>query len=132
MLRYLAACNMAWCAAAQPDPHPLPSTPPVFPRQLLLNMSCLWTFGRYLEASRLPRPALSMAAIFVLGGWLGSLASANLDAYYVTCGASAGVCALLGGCLRGCLRAWAGISARVGGWARSAGVDGWVACECHL
>lgn len=65
--------------------------------QLLLNMSCVWTFGRYLEASRLPRPALSMAAIFLLGGWLGSLASANLDAYYVTCGASAGVCALLGG-----------------------------------
>ena len=59
-------------------------------------MACLWTFGRYLEASRLPRPALSGAAIFVAGGWLGALASANLDAYYVTCGASAGVCALLG------------------------------------
>lgn len=59
-------------------------------------MSCLWTFGRHLEGALRPWPAPSMAALFLLGGWVGALASANLNSLYVTCGASAGVCALLG------------------------------------
>ena len=69
--------------------------------QLLLNMSCLWPLGRYLEGAALPLPPLSLAAIFLGGAWVGALASANLNAYYVTCGASAGVCALLGERWRG-------------------------------
>lgn len=64
--------------------------------QLLLNTSCLWTFGRYLEATMLPHPAPAIAATYLLGAWAGALASANLNLYYITCGASSGVCALLG------------------------------------
>lgn len=78
-------------------------------------MSCLWTFGRYLEASALPHPALSAAAIFLAGAWVGALASANLNAYYVTCGASAGVCALLG-------ELGLGWECRGGPWGIAAGV----------
>lgn len=60
-------------------------------------MSVLWTLGRHLEGALAQRlPALSLAAIFLIGSWVGALASANLNAHYVTCGASAGVCALLG------------------------------------
>ena len=62
----------------------------------MLNLSCLWTFGRYLEAAALPAPAASIAALLLGGGWLGAAASANLNSYYVSCGASAGVAALLG------------------------------------
>lgn len=77
-------------------PHASLTLLPCATPQLLLNMSCLWTFGRYLEGA-LPRfPGLSMAAIFLLGSWTGALASANLNCCYVSCGASAGVCALLG------------------------------------
>lgn len=59
-------------------------------------MSCVWTFGRYLEAAPLAAPAPCIAAIFLLGGWVGALASANLNCCYLSCGASAGVAALLG------------------------------------
>lgn len=64
--------------------------------QMLLNMSCMWTFARTLEGMLLPYPAASMAAIYLLGAWVGALASANLNYYYITCGGSAGICALLG------------------------------------
>lgn len=60
-------------------------------------MSVLWTLGRHLEGALAQRlPALSLAGIFLAGSWVGALASANLNKSYVTCGASAGVCALLG------------------------------------
>ncbi|KAL4420785.1 hypothetical protein ABPG75_010441 [Micractinium tetrahymenae] len=65
--------------------------------QLLLNMSVLWTLGRHLEGALAQQlPAASLGGIFLAGSWVGALASANLNKYYVTCGASAGVCALLG------------------------------------
>ena len=64
--------------------------------QLLLNLAGLWTFGRYLEAAMV-YPAPCIAITYLVGAWVGALASANLNSFYVTCGGSAGPCALLGG-----------------------------------
>jgi hypothetical protein len=86
--------------------------------QLLLNMSCLWTLGRHLEAALAPRPAPAIAATYLLGGWAGALASANLNHYYITCGASAGVCALLGACHACRVCVWGGGGGAGGGGPR--------------
>ena len=63
--------------------------------QLVGNLTSLWSFAKHLERV-LPLPWLSCTAVFLLSGVLGALTSANLNAFYVTCGASGGVCGLLG------------------------------------
>eukprot|EP00887_Chlorella_sp_A99_P007345 scaffold2.g7345.t1 len=64
--------------------------------QLVGNLGTLWSFGRYLDGV-LPVPALSLPAIYLGGAFLGAATSANLNLDYLACGASAGICALLGG-----------------------------------
>lgn len=64
--------------------------------QVIGNLASLWSFGKYLERV-LPLPWLSLAGVLLVSGMSGALVSANLNVYYVTCGASAGVCGLLGG-----------------------------------
>lgn len=55
----------------------------------------LSTFVRYLERT-LPLPPVTIPAIFLVGSWCGAVTDANLNVYYVSSGASAGVAALLG------------------------------------
>jgi membrane associated rhomboid family serine protease len=63
---------------------------------LLLALSALWTYGRYLSKT-MPMPAASVPGVFLAGAFMGAATSANLNTKYVSCGAMAGPCALLGG-----------------------------------
>ncbi|RMZ54254.1 hypothetical protein APUTEX25_000605 [Auxenochlorella protothecoides] len=62
--------------------------------QLVPNVMLLSTFVRYLERT-LPLPPVTIPAIFLVGSWCGAVTDANLNVYYVSSGASAGVAALL-------------------------------------
>lgn len=55
----------------------------------------LWIYGRYAQMA-LPLPQVSVAGVYLLSGLVGAMVSANLNAYYVSCGAFAGVLGLLG------------------------------------
>ncbi|KAL4525479.1 hypothetical protein Ndes2526B_g02212 [Nannochloris sp. 'desiccata'] len=55
----------------------------------------LWVYGRYAQTA-LPLPQVSVAGVYLLSGLVGAMVSANLNAYYVSCGAFAGVLGLLG------------------------------------
>lgn len=55
----------------------------------------LWMYGRYAQMA-LPIPQASVAGVYLFSGLVGSMVSANLNAYYVSCGAFAGVLGLLG------------------------------------
>jgi membrane associated rhomboid family serine protease len=59
------------------------------------SIAALWAYGRYAQLA-LPRPQVSVAGVYLLPALLASLASANLDAAFLACGALAGPCALLG------------------------------------
>jgi len=63
--------------------------------QLALCLAGLWMYGRYAQLA-LPWPQVSVAGMYLLPSLLGSLTSINLNADYVSCGAAAGVCGLLG------------------------------------
>lgn len=63
--------------------------------QLFCMSTCLWTFGRYLGRV-LMVPALSVAAVYLVSGIIGGLASANLAVDRVTVTSTAAVCGLLG------------------------------------
>ena len=60
-----------------------------------VSVAGLWIYGRYAQLA-LPLPQVSVAGVYLVSALVGVLASANLNAYYVTCGALAGVCGLLG------------------------------------
>lgn len=83
--------KQAYNASERPLPAPLP--PGVI--QLLGNVTSLWSFAKHLERV-LPLPWLSNLGVFLVSGVLGAVTSANLNAYYVSCGASGGICGLLG------------------------------------
>lgn len=71
---------------------------PFLPAGVIHLAACLlglWAFGRYAQLA-LPRPQISVAAVYLLSAIVGALVEANLDAVYLTCGAFAGVCGLLG------------------------------------
>ena len=53
--------------------------------------TCLWTFGRYLGRV-LMTPTLSVAAVYLVSGIIGGLASANLAVDRVTVTSTAAVC----------------------------------------
>lgn len=97
-------------STAERGRHPAPSPPLSHPThyphapcprnpsgiiQLAPNVVLLSTFVRHLERV-LPLPPVSIPAIFLVGSWCGAVADANLNVYYVTSGATAGVAALLG------------------------------------
>ena len=63
--------------------------------QLIVSLAGLWLYGRYAQLA-LPLPQVSVAGVYLTSAWIGALASANLNAYYLSCGALAGVCGLLG------------------------------------
>lgn len=63
---------------------------------LVGNLLLLWAFGLHLARS-LPAPAAAVPGVYLAGALLGALCSANLNVEYLTCGSSAGVCALMGG-----------------------------------
>lgn len=63
--------------------------------QIVTNLIGLWTYG-YFAVTVLPFPALSVPIVYLVSCICGSIASANLDAYYVVCGAFGGIAAMIG------------------------------------
>ncbi|WPT16767.1 RHOMBOID-like protein 6 [Picochlorum sp. SENEW3] len=62
---------------------------------LALCLLFLWVFGAYARTA-MPFPQATVAALFLLSSLVGSLASANLNADYIACGAFSGILSLLG------------------------------------
>jgi membrane associated rhomboid family serine protease len=60
-----------------------------------ISLVGLWMYGRYAQLA-LPLPQASVAGVYLLSGLVGAMVSANLNAYFVSCGAFAGVLGLLG------------------------------------
>lgn len=63
--------------------------------QMAICIICIWIFGLYSRTT-LPYPQVSVAGVFLATSMLGSLASANLNTQYVSCGAFAGIAGLFG------------------------------------
>ncbi|KAK9803436.1 hypothetical protein WJX73_000731 [Symbiochloris irregularis] len=63
---------------------------------LFAVVESLWTFALHLEAVVRGVPALTIGGLYLVGSIAGGLASANLATTRDSCGASAGVCTLLG------------------------------------
>lgn len=63
--------------------------------QLLLSLAGLFFYGRYAQLA-LPLPQASVPGLYLLAALVGTLASANLNGYFVSCGTMAGISGLLG------------------------------------
>jgi len=62
--------------------------------QMFICIIFLWIFGHYCRTS-LRLPQVSLPCLFFVSSIIGSLASVNLNAKYVSCGAFSGLCSLL-------------------------------------
>ena len=62
--------------------------------QMFICIIFLWIFGNYCRTC-LRVPQVSLPCLFLISSIIGSLASANLNAKYVSCGAFSGLCSLL-------------------------------------
>ena len=74
--------------------------------ELAATLVCLWTFALHLSATR-KLTAAGLAYLYLGGGLVGALVSANLSTAMPATGAPAAVCALIGarGGIRGTVSA---------------------------